>query len=143
MGTLVNYVPRHKRLGVSCAVPEFQTYQDVPLEVPVIESDGSVVRTDVVLKQVPVEQVMSKYRVKDFALAALLDSGVPLKVVNINHSSAFELDELQKICRDVDAAEKLVDNIEAQKKEKESWFNLDNVPFDPNSSNHVNEALEN
>lgn len=130
MGTLANYVSRHKRLGVSCVVPEIQCFQDVVNEVPIIDGAGSVVRTDMVIKSVPVEEVMSKYLVDNFALSALVDSGVPLKVVNINHSCAFDLTELQKICADIESAEKLVQNFEAQKKEKESWFNLDYKPLE-------------
>lgn len=124
------------RLGVSCGAPEIQDFQDVVSEIPVVDGAGSVVRADSVLKSVPAEDVMSKYLVKNFRLSSLVDAGVPLKVVNINHSSSFDLSELQKICSDVDSAERLVQKFEAQKKEKESWFKFDD---DSVSSDDVNE----
>lgn len=120
--SLKEYVPRHIRLGVCACVPEIACFQDVLSEVSVVDDFGSVVRTDVFLRSFPVEDVMSKYLVKNFKLSALVDSGVPLKVVNINHSSSFDLAELQKICSDVESAENLVQRFEAQQKERESWF---------------------
>lgn len=128
---LDSYVPRHIRLGVSCSVPDVQSYQDVVVDVPVVDN-GILVQTYKSVKSVSASEVMSKYKVSQFRLSALLQAGVPLKVININHSDQFTVDQLESICMKLENAEAYVNRIQQQHDERNSWFTP--VVEDSNSS---------
>lgn len=119
---LDSYVSRHFRLGVCCKSPCVECFTDVVEDVPVVDDDGVVVESYKVLKHVPVSEVMSKYKVEDFRLSALVRNGVPLKLVNINHTSMFTISELERISMDIDAADRFVQKIASEQAEKQSWF---------------------
>lgn len=120
---LDSYVPRHLRLGVCCSTPEIECFHDVVELVPVVDGDGVVVETHKVMKSVPVADVMSKYKVEDFRLSAMVRNGVPLKLININHTDAFTISQLERISQDIDASDRLVQKVVAEREEKQSWFN--------------------
>lgn len=119
---LDSYVPRHLRLGVCCSIPKIECFHDVVELVPVVDEDGVVVETHKVLKQVPVSDVMSKYKVDNFRLSSMVRNGVPLKLVNINHTSTFTISELERISQNIDAADNFVKQVSAEREEKQSWF---------------------
>ena len=117
------YVPRHFRLGVCVNSPVVDIRQDVIEKVPIVRNDGTVVSTQTILKSVPAAEVMSQYQNSAFRLSALIKNGVPLKLVNINSSSSVTIDKLYSICNSISDGEELVARFEAQRKERESWFN--------------------
>lgn len=119
---LDSYVPRHKRLGLCCSVPLYACFHDVVELVPVVDEDHLVVETHKVMKSVPVSDVMSKYKVDNFRLSTMVRNGVPLKLVNINHSSTFTISELERISQNIDATERYVQKVDSERREKESWF---------------------
>lgn len=134
MCTLKNYKPRHIRLGSIVDIPKIIDYCEVRKEVPVIDGN-EIVCTESILKLVPSSEVMSKYRASAFRLSVLLDSGVPLDVVNINQSSGATIDRLYDICQTMDGAERYVQKIMEQRAEKESWFKA----FDEEKNDHAND----
>lgn len=119
---LDSYVPRHLRLGVCCSIPKVECFHDVVELVPVVDGDGVTVDTHKVLKSVPAVDVMSKYKVEDFRLSAMVRNGVPLKLVNINHTDAFTISQLERISQDIDASDRFVQKVVAEREEKQSWF---------------------
>ena len=119
---LKDYVPRHIRLGCCCGLPEVQNLQEVVEDVPVVASDGTQVSSQRVIRVVPAAEVMSKYKASAFRLSALIKAGVPIEVVNINRSSSASIDELLRVCQTVEGAEQYIAKIEAERKERESWF---------------------
>lgn len=119
---LDTYVPRHIRLGLCCKSPNYDCFHDVVELVPVVDVDGVVVETHKVMKSVPVSEVMSKYKVDNFRLSTLVRDGVPLKLVNINHTSTFTISELERISQNIDATERYVQKVDSERREKESWF---------------------
>lgn len=118
---LQSYVPRHIRLGVCCSVPEVKDVHEVVEQIPVVDGD-SVVFTESRVLSVPAVEDMSQYKISAFRLSALVKAGVPLTVVNVNKSNAATIDDLEKICRNIDDADKFVARCLEQKAEKESWF---------------------
>lgn len=117
------YVPRHVRLGLCVDVPIIQdVYHDVAESVPVLDNDGSVVRTHSVIKSIPVADDMRKFKLSKFRLSALLESGVPLNVVTINQSNVASIEQLKRVCDSIVSAEEVVQRFENEKKERESWF---------------------
>lgn len=120
--SLKSYVPRHIRLGVCCKLPVLLSFRDVLEEIPVIDEAGSVIETRSVLKRVPVSDVMSVFNVEDFRLSTMVKNGVPLNVVNVNNSSAFTIDQLERICQNIDNVESFVNKVAQEKAEKQSWF---------------------
>lgn len=127
---LKSYVPRHIRLGLCCEPPVIQAFRDVKEEIPIVDESGSVIETRFVLKTVPVSDVMSVYNVEDFRLSTMIKNGVPLNVVNVNNSSAFTIDQLERICQNIDNVEAFVNKVAQEKAEKQSWFES----FDENKS---------
>ena len=125
---LKSYIPRHKRLGLCCAEPVVEGFHSVLESIPIVDDDGRVLRTDSVVRSVPAVEEMSKYRVADFKLSSKIRNGVPLSVVNINHSSSFTIDQLQRICEDVDRKETFIKDVLSERKEKESWFKSFDYP---------------
>lgn len=119
---LKDYIPRHFRLGLCCDEPVVDGFHSVLESIPIVDDDGRVLRTDSVVRSVSAVDEMSKYRIQDFKLSAKIRNGVPLSVVNINHSSSFTIDQLQRICEDVDRKETYINDVLAERKEKESWF---------------------
>lgn len=118
---LENYVPRHIRLGVCCHTPKVEDFHEVIEQIPVVDGD-SVVYTETRVTSIPAVDDMSQYKLSAFRLSALVKAGVPLSVVNINKSNAATIDDLEKVCRNIDDADKFVARCLAQKAEKESWF---------------------
>ena len=131
---LEHFVPRHIRLGVSCKTPEITDYHEVLEQIPVVDGD-SVVYTESRVSSVPAVEDMSQYKLSAFRLSSLVKAGVPLSVVNINKSNAATIDDLEKVCRNIDDADKFVCRCLAQKAEKESWFR----EFDENQQVEQNE----
>lgn len=123
---IADYVPRHLRLGVCVGVPDFEPMQDVPQIIPVVDDSGSVIYSETVLKSQSAFDVMSKYKASAFKLSALVESGVPLRVVNVNASNSVRIDQLEQICKNLDSADKYVERVLAQQKERESWLQPDN-----------------
>ena len=119
---LKSYVPRHIRLGLCCQPPVYECYTEVVEVIPVVDDDGVVVESHKVLKSVPVFEVMSKYKVDDFRLSSMVRNGVPLKLVNINHSNSYTITELERISKDIDVTERYVQKVASERREKESWF---------------------
>lgn len=119
------YVPRHMRLGLSCDVPVLDSYQDVLESIPVVDDTGVVVSTYSVVKSLPAHEVMQKYRLSQFRLSALVRNGVPLKMVNVNASNVATMQQLRDVAEKLDNADKYVERVFAEKKERESWFNPD------------------
>lgn len=119
---LDSYVPRHLRLGVCCSIPQIQCSHDVVEVFPVVDDDGVSVESHKVLRRVPASDVMSKYKVEDFRLSAMVRNGVPLKLVNINHTDSFNISQLERISQDIDASERFVQKVVAEREEKQSWF---------------------
>lgn len=128
--SLKSYVPRHIRLGLCCDTPVIDAFRDVKEEIPIVDEAGSVIETRSVLKRVPVSDVMSVYNVEDFRLSTMVKNGVPLNVVNCNYSSAFTIDQLERICQNIDNVEAFVNKVAQEKAEKLSWFES----FDENKS---------
>lgn len=126
-GLLNSYVPRHKRLGVCAGVPDIQPFADVVESVPVLEDDGTPVRIEYVHRTVPVEDVMSQFRLSHFRLSTMIENGVPLKVVNINRSKSMDIAQLERICESVDGAERFVQKSLEYQKELQSFFNPENA----------------
>lgn len=125
------YVPRHVRLGLCCFSHPLDLRQDVIDDIPIVDDRGSVVKTVSKIKSVPASELMSKYKCSAFSLSALVKAGVPLKVVNINSSSAATIDKLEQICVQLDSADAFVNKVMAQKLERESWFkDPDEAPVD-------------
>lgn len=123
LNLIKKYVPRHIRLGLCVDVPVIQdAMHDVVESVPVVDSDGSVIRTHSIIKSIPVEDYMRKYKLSKFRLSALLESGVSLKVVNINQSNVASIEQLKRVCDSIGSAEDVVQRFENEKKERESWF---------------------
>lgn len=123
LNLIKKYVPRHIRLGLCADVPVIDDVnRDIVESVPVIDSDGSVVRTHSVIKSIPIADDMRKYKLSKFRLSALLQSGVPLNVVNINQSNIASIEQLKRVCDSIVSAEDVIQRFEAEKKERESWF---------------------
>lgn len=123
LNLIKKYVPRHIRLGLCVDVPVIQDAKhDIVESVPVVDSDGSVVRTHSVIKSIPVVDDMRKYKLSKFRLSALLQSGVPLNVVNINQSNVASIEQLKRVCDSIGSAEDVIQRFENEKKERESWF---------------------
>lgn len=119
---LDSYVPRHLRLGVCCTPPVVVCCHDVLEVVPFVDDDGVCVESHKVLRRVPASDVMSKYKVEDFRLSAMVRNGVPLKLVNVNHTDSFTISQLERISQDLDASERFVQKVFAEREEKQSWF---------------------
>lgn len=123
LNLIKQYVPRHLRLGLCVDVPVIQDVnRDIVESVPVVDSDGSVVRTHSVIKSIPVAYDACKYKLSKFRLSALLQSGVPLNIVNINQSNVASIEQLKRVCDSIGSAEDVVQRFENEKKERESWF---------------------
>lgn len=137
--SLKDYVPRHLRLGVCCGVPDVPNRQEVVEDIPVVASDGTQVSSKRVVRLVPAAEVMSKYKASAFRLSALIKAGVPIDVVNINRSNSASIDELLKVCQSVDGAEKYIARVEAERKERESWFKGVDESFVENETEEMNE----
>lgn len=119
---LKDYVPRHIRLGVCCDVPSLESFHDVIDEIPIVDASGNVIELRKSIKRVPAVEAMSAYDVDKFRLSAMVKAGVPLSVVNINHSNTFTIEQLHEICQNLDSAESYVAKVAQQQKERESWF---------------------
>lgn len=138
LNLIKKYVPRHIRLGLCVGDPGIQeAMHDVVEAVPVVDSDGSVVRTYSAIKSIPVVDHMRKYKLSKFRLSALLQSGVPLKVVNINQSNIASIEQLKRVCDSIGSAEDVVQRFENERKERESWF------VSPESTDDVSNVSEN
>lgn len=122
LNLIEKYVPRHFRLGLCCELPNIEAYQDFLESIPVVDEKGSVVFTKSVLKSVPVHEAFVKYNVSQFRLSALVKSGVPLKVVNINSSNVATFEQLKTICESLDNADAYVQRVMDERRERESWF---------------------
>lgn len=116
------YVPRHLRLGSPVSPFQVEAFQDVVETIPVVDSEGSVVHTNNVVKSVPASDVMSKYKVSAFRLTALVKAGVPLKVVNVNASNVATIEQLKNVCESIDSADAYVNRVLAERKEREAWL---------------------
>lgn len=119
---LKKYVPRHFRLGVCTGIPEIESFQETVEEVPILDASGCPVRTERIIKRVSSDENMDKYRLSAFRLSALVSAGVPMSMVNINSSTTAKIEDLVSICKSLDGAEKYVEMLENQRKERESWF---------------------
>lgn len=122
LNLIKKYVPRHFRLGRSCELPTIKAFQDVVESVPVVDDSGSVVYSKTVVKSVPADEVMRKYRISQFRLSALVKAGVPLKVVNVNSSNVATIEHLKNVCDSIESANSYVEKVLAQRKERESWL---------------------
>lgn len=120
--SLQNYVPRHIRLGVCASAPEVQCFQEFPEEIPIVDSDGIVLEVRKSIKRVPASEAMAKFPCENFRLSKLIKSGVPMSMVNVNRSTNFTIEQLDNINRNIDSAEKFVQNMVAQRNERASWF---------------------
>lgn len=122
LNLIKKYLPRHMRLGRSCELPTIEAFQDVVESVPVVDGSGSVVFSKSVVKSVPADEVMRKYRLSQFRLSALVKAGVPLKVVNVNSSNVATIEQLKNVCDSIESANSYVEKVMAQRKERESWL---------------------
>lgn len=120
----IDYVPRHLRLGVCTDPLDFQGFHDIVENIPVIDDDGKLIETHRVVKSISASEAMSKYKVSDFKLSALLKNGIPLKMVNVNRSQAFTIDELESIASKLDSADSFVSRVLKEREEKRSWFDF-------------------
>lgn len=123
----IDYVPRHLRLGTCVDVSDysFKSYQEVPETIPVVSDDGRVLQSYTRIVSHPSDEVMSKYKVEDFKLEKLINDGVNLKMVNLNRSSVFTIDELENISKSIDNAETFVNQVLQQREEQKRWFSPD------------------
>lgn len=122
---LENYLPRHIRMGKCCDLPKVDLFQEIREEIPILDDQGNCVRIESVLVARPANEVMQQYKLEQFKLSHMVAAGVPLKMVNINSSSSVTIDKLEKIAKDIDAADKYVQKLEEQRREREAWFKLD------------------
>lgn len=119
----IKYVPRHLRIGVCCEPDKIVGFHEFPEIVPVVDDDGNVIERVKRVKRVKASDDMSKFLVSNFKLSKLLKDGVPLKMVNVNRSSSFTIDELEHIAQSIDDADQFVNRVMAERKERENWFN--------------------
>lgn len=119
---LSTYVPRHLRLGVSCSVPSVPSFVDVVEEIPVTDGRGSSVFRSNSIKSVPADDAFAAYKLSMFKLSAMVQNGVPLNVVNVNNSQSYTIDQLERICKYLDGADRFVQRVVQQQEEKKSWF---------------------
>lgn len=128
MPELDKYVPRHLRLGVCVKEKELenvQSFQEEKREIPIIDEHGNVVEIRYEIVRVPAVDAMAKYKLSDFRLSALQKAGVPLKMVNINRSNAFTINELEQICQNLDNSEQFVNRVLQQRAEAQNWFKIE------------------
>lgn len=130
MPELEKYVPRHLRLGVCVKDQDVVGFHEEKREIPIIDDNGNVVEIRYEIVRVPAVEAMAKYKVSDFRLSALQKAGVPLKMVNINRSSAFTINELEKICQNLDNSEQFVNKVLQQRAEAQNWFKPIDEPKD-------------
>lgn len=119
----IKYVPRHLRIGVCCQSDKIDGFHEIPEFVSVIDDSGNVIERSKSVKRVKASDDMSKFLVSNFKLSKLLKDGVPLKMVNVNRSSSFTIDELERIAQSIDDADQFVNRVMAERKERENWFN--------------------
>lgn len=134
---LLSYVPRHIRFGVCCDVPDIVGVHDVSEVVPVVNEDGDTVFEKTVLKSVSAVENMAKFKASELRLSKLQRNGVPLRMVNVNNSSAFRIEELLGVCQSVESAENYVKMLDDQKKQRESWFTEPSVEYSDNLTDNV------
>lgn len=119
---LRKYLPRHFRLGVCCSVPDLRNFQEIREEIPVVNDNGDTVYSKSVLKCVDADENMSKYKASAFRLSAMVENGVPLRVVNVNSSNSVTIDKLLHVCENIDSADQFIKRVLDQQKERESWL---------------------
>lgn len=119
----IKYIPRHLRIGVCCEPEKIEGFHEFPEVIPVVDDLGNVIERVKRIKRVKASDDMSKFLASNFKLSKLLKDGVPLKMVNVNRSSSFTIDELERIAQNIDDADQFVNRVVAERKERENWFN--------------------
>lgn len=125
MPEIEKYVPRHLRLGVCVKQQDLENvsnFHEEKREIPIIDDNGNVVEVRYEIVRISAVDSMAKYKLSDFRLSALQKAGVPLKMVNINRSNSFTINELEQICQNLDNSEQFVNKILQQRAEAQNWF---------------------
>lgn len=122
MCKLKDYVPRHLRLGSVVTEEKVEAFHEQKREIPIIDDNGHVVEVRYEIVKVPAAESMAKYKLSDFRLSAMVSAGVPLKMVNINRSNSFTINELEQICQNLDNSEQFVNKVLQQRAEAQNWF---------------------
>ena len=123
------YVDRALRYGNP---PKFDTFLDDPfiehhINVPVSDDTGAVTIESHCVERIPASEYYKQFNVDDFKLSVLIESGVPLSVINVNKGILSDVNKLTDVVRKLGYLENLVKDIESQKISVSDVENLNNV----------------
>lgn len=105
-----DYIPRHAQFEPLTIVRPAGT-REISENVPVLDEDGSVISTFHRIKEVPLKDVINKYKDSDFKLSNLLSAGVPLSEISIVDSNEKQLDFVNYLAGKIDSIQPLIKEI--------------------------------
>lgn len=124
-----DYIPRHAQFEPLVIVHPAGT-RELSENVPVVDEEGSVINTYQRIKEVPLKDVINKYKDSDFKLSNLLSAGVPLSEISIVESSEKQLDFVNYLAGKIDSIQPLIKEL------SQSDNVVVNESVTPNNDNH-------